>query len=133
MTAVLKRHFYFVAGGVFFLTGLLGVVLPVLPTTPFMILAAGCFAKSSPRFHQALLHNRWIGADLRRWEQERTMLRSTKKKATWVIVVMFSISIAVLADKPWLQLMLVAIAGVLLFFLWRVKEQASAETKELNV
>ncbi|MDG6774417.1 YbaN family protein [Thiomicrorhabdus sp. ZW0627] len=133
MTAVLKRHFYFVAGGVFFLTGLLGVVLPVLPTTPFMILAAGCFAKSSPRFHQALLNNRWIGADLRRWEQERTMLRSTKKKATWVIVVMFSISIAVLADKPWLQLMLVAIAGVLLFFLWRVKEQASAETKELNV
>lgn len=109
------------------------MVLPVLPTTPFMILAAGCFAKSSPRFHQALLNNRWIGSDLRRWERERTMLRATKKKATWVIVVMFSISIAVLADKPWLQIMLVTIAVILLFFLWRVREQAPAGTKEFSV
>ncbi len=113
--------------------GLVGVVLPVLPTTPFMILAAGCFAKSSPRFHQALLNNRWIGADLQRWERERTMLRATKKKATWVIVVMFSISIAVLADKPWLQIMLVTIAVILLFFLWRVREQVPAGTKEFSV
>ncbi|WP_373020167.1 YbaN family protein [Thiomicrorhabdus sp.] len=133
MTATIKRHLFFLSGVLFFMIGLVGVVLPVLPTTPFMILAAGCFAKSSPRFHQALLNNRWIGADLQRWERERTMLRATKKKATWVIVVMFSISIAVLADKPWLQIMLVTIAVILLFFLWRVREQVPAGTKEFSV
>lgn len=88
-----------------------------------MILAAGCFAKSSPRFHQALLNNRFIGADLRRWESERTMLRVTKIRATWVIVVMFSLSIAILYDSHWLQLMLIGVAAILLFFLWRVPEQ----------
>ena len=109
-------------GGVFFLTGLVGIILPILPTTPFMILAAGCFAKSSPRFHQALLNNRWIGEDLQRWEREHTMLRITKIRATWVIVIMFSISIAVLMGKLWLQVMLVGTALILLFFLWRVPE-----------
>lgn len=113
----------FTAGSLAFILGFIGIFLPLLPTTPFMILAAGCFAKSSPRFHQALLNNRFIGADLRRWESERTMLRVTKIRATWVIVSMFSISIAILYERHWLQLMLIAIAAILLFFLWRVPEQ----------
>ncbi len=127
MIHILKRHVYLLLGGVFFITGLIGVVLPLLPTTPFMILAAACFAKSSPRFHQALLNNRWIGEDLRRWDREHTMLRRTKKRATWVIVIMFTISIAILHDSHGLQLMLVGIALLLLFFLWRVPE-SKAET-----
>jgi len=125
MIHIVKRQLYFIFGVVFFITGLVGVVLPILPTTPFMILAAGCFAKSSPRFHQALLNNRFIGADLRRWETERTMLRITKIRATWVIVVMFSISIVVLMGKLWLQGLLILIAIILLFFLWRVPEAQS--------
>jgi len=122
MLHIVKRQMYLMLGCVFFLTGLAGIVLPILPTTPFMILAAGCFAKSSPRFHQALLNNRWIGQDLQRWEREHTMLRITKIRATWVIVIMFSISIAILMGKLWLQTMLVGIAVILLFFLWRVPE-----------
>lgn len=123
MIHIVKRQVYFVLGLVSFMTGLVGVVLPLLPTTPFMILAAACFAKSSPRFHQALLNNRFIGDDLKRWEQQGTMLRSTKKKATWIIVVTFSVSIFVLMDKLWLQGLLIAIAAILLLFLWRVPEQ----------
>ena len=88
----IKRWFLFVAGGFFFALGLIGVLLPLLPTTPFMILAAACFASSSPRFHQALLNNRWFGADLRRWESSRTMKRVTKKRATVLIILTFSFS-----------------------------------------
>ena len=131
MMHIVKRQVYFVLGVVSFITGLIGVILPLLPTTPFMILAAACFAKSSPRFHQALLNNRFIGADLQRWEQQGTMLRSTKKKATWVIVLTFSVSILVLMDRPWLQGFLFVIAIMLLVFLWRVPEQKK-EIKDKN-
>ncbi|NPA71748.1 MAG: DUF454 domain-containing protein [Gammaproteobacteria bacterium] len=124
MSTFLKRYFYLLLGGIFFLLGLIGVLLPVLPTTPFMILAMGCFAKSSPRFHQALLNNRWIGKDLQRWEQSHTMLRSTKKRATWVILASFSLSISLVWQQDYLPLMLLVIAGLLLFFLWRVAEVA---------
>lgn len=129
MTKTLKRHLYFILGGLSFLTGLLGVVLPILPTTPFMILSAACFAKSSPRFHQALLDNRWIGQDLRRWEKNRTMLRATKRKATWVICVTFMLSIGLLWESQGLQLMLLGIALLLLFFLWRVAEEDVSDVK----
>ncbi len=122
MIAHVKRQILFLLGVVFFVIGLIGVILPGLPTTIFMILAASCFAKSSPRFHQALLNNRYIGDDLKRWEQDKTMLRTTKVRATWVIVITFSISILILMDRYGLQLMLLAIAAILLFFLWRVPE-----------
>jgi len=119
----IKRWFLFVAGGLFFSLGLIGVLLPILPTTPFMILAAACFASSSPRFHQALLNNRWFGTDLRRWEASHTMRRATKKRATVLIVLTFGFSIVLLLGDLLLQSMLVGIAMVLLFFLWRIPEE----------
>ena len=104
------------------LLGAIGVVLPILPTTPLLILALILFSKSSPRFHQMLLKNRWFGPTLQRWETNRTMARKDKRVATVTIFVTFSISIAILHDRPALQLMLVGIAITLLFFMWRIKE-----------
>ncbi|MDU0354583.1 YbaN family protein [Paraglaciecola aquimarina] len=118
----MKKALYATCGWCFVLLAIIGVVLPLLPTTPFLILASACFAKSSVRFHQMLLNNRWFGADIKRWEKTRSMSRQTKKRATLVIVVTFSISIGLLHPRFALQLMLVGIALVLLGFMWRIKE-----------
>jgi uncharacterized membrane protein YbaN (DUF454 family) len=104
------------------LLGAVGVLLPLLPTTPFLILASACFAKSSERFHQMLLNNKWFGADLRCWEQNKTISRSSKKRATFVIILTFAISIGVLRQRPELQLILIGIAIILLWVIWRLKE-----------
>jgi hypothetical protein len=63
------RRVRFVLGWVFFGLGALGAFLPVLPTTPFMILALWCFSGSSQRFHAWLVHHRLFGPALQRWEQ----------------------------------------------------------------
>ncbi len=59
-----------ILGVVFLMIGGIGVVLPLLPTTPFVLVAAGCFAKSSPRMHAWLLANRVFGPMIVDWEKE---------------------------------------------------------------
>jgi uncharacterized membrane protein YbaN (DUF454 family) len=93
-----------------------------MPTTVFLIVALGIFSKSSPRFHKMLLNNKYVGEDLKRWEQSKTMSRSSKKKATIIILLSFALSIAILHGRVGLQLMLIAIAAVLLLIIWRIKE-----------
>lgn len=50
--------------------GILGVFIPLLPTTPFLLLAAFCFARSSPRFYQQLVGNRWFGGYVRGYREK---------------------------------------------------------------
>ncbi len=123
MKTFIQKHLFVMLGWFFTLLGFLGVILPILPTTPFLIVALVCFSKSSPRFHQMLLNNRWFGPALKQWEDQKTLSRKTKYKASFLIIIAFSISIAIFNHNIQLQLSLVGLAIVLLFFIWRIKEQ----------
>ena len=99
--------------------GTLGVFLPLLPTTPFILLAAWCFARSSPRFHQWLLYRSWFGGYLRHWQQYRAMPRGAKPRAIAMIVATFAISLW-LVKLTWVRIMLLVILACLLIFMWRI-------------
>ena len=71
-------HFYRLAGFFLLILAAIGVVLPLLPTTPFVLLAALCFSKSSQRWHQWLLQSPTFGPGLLRWEQQRCLNCRTK-------------------------------------------------------
>ena len=124
MKQLLQKHTLVILGWFFTLLGLIGVILPILPTTPFLIIALVLFSKSSPRFRQMLLDNPWFGPSLKQWEENRTLSRKTKYKAVILILVTFSISVAIFNDKIQVQLILVGLGVVLIFFIWRIKEQA---------
>ena len=66
--------------------GALGLVLPFVPTTPFLLLAAACFARSSEKLHSRLLENRTFGPHIRRWEEDRSMSSGAKFLALFSIV-----------------------------------------------
>ena len=72
------RVLYFCLGIGFFGLGVLGVLLPGLPTTPFMVLAAWAFARSSRRFHNWLTTHHLFGPPIQRWQAHRVIPRPVK-------------------------------------------------------
>lgn len=69
---------YKLLGFGFVALALVGIYLPLLPTTPFLLLAAACFARSSERCHQWLLSNPTFGPVIRNWEHRRCISRRSK-------------------------------------------------------
>ena len=85
-------------GFVFLALALIGVFLPLLPTTPFVLLAAGCFAQSSERMHRWILANPTFGPTVRDWEQKRCVTRRVKAVAIASMVVVGGISVFLALD-----------------------------------
>lgn len=114
------RALLVVVGTIALALGLLGVVLPGLPTTPFILLAASCFAKASPRLHQWLRQHRYLGPMVRDWEQHRTLTLRVKWVATAMMSTMALLSAWQLAGRPGLQAM-VLVGGTLgALVVWRI-------------
>ncbi|MGD8203394.1 DUF454 family protein [Pantoea sp. FN0305] len=124
----MQRIILLIIGWLAIVLGTLGVVLPLLPTTPFILLAAWCFARSSPRFHQWLLYRSWFGVYLRHWQQYRALPPGVKPRAIVLIICTFAISIW-LVKIFWLRIMLLCMLAALLLFMWRMPVVAGDKTK----
>jgi hypothetical protein len=81
MLAGTKRLLGLSGGFISLSLAIAGAVLPLLPTTPFLLLAAFCFARSSPRLHDWLLAHRQFGPLITAWRRERAIPASAKRVA----------------------------------------------------
>jgi uncharacterized membrane protein YbaN (DUF454 family) len=115
----LVRVIFLLLGTLALLLGVLGFFLPVLPTTPFVLLAAACFARGSEHLHIWLLTHRTAGPIIRAWREHRSMPAGVKPWAFLLMGLSFGISI-LLMESNWHRAMLAGIAIVLALFLWRI-------------
>lgn len=123
MAKIIYRYLLLFIGCLSILLGLLGIVLPLLPTTPFFILALACFARSSSVFHQKLLTLPYIGDSLTDWEKHRKIDKRRKPQIYLTIIATFFISILILHDRLFLQLFLLLIMFILLLFIRAIAEK----------
>jgi len=100
------RWMLLLSGFMFLGLGALGVILPVLPTTPFVLVAAACFARSSPRFHNWLLANRVFGPLILDWQEHRGVSRRAKISSVTAMTVIGGASIVWFVDRLWLRIVI---------------------------
>jgi uncharacterized membrane protein YbaN (DUF454 family) len=65
----LRRAFFVVVGSIFLCLGAIGIVVPILPTTPFLLLSAACYYRGSERLHRWMLNNRWFGSYIKNYKE----------------------------------------------------------------
>tara|TARA_B100000678_G_C18114645_1_gene464125 strand:- start:188 stop:595 length:408 start_codon:yes stop_codon:yes gene_type:complete len=98
----LSRVFWFSLGVIFTGIGLIGIVVPGLPTTPLMILAAACFAKSSQRFYDWIINNRMFGEHVKNYREGNGIPKRSKPVilGTMWTFVLFAVFIAIPDSAP---------------------------------
>ena len=99
-----------ITGSFFVGVGTLGIVLPLLPTTPFLVLAAICFSRSSERFHNWLLNNKWFGSYIKNYREGKGI--SLRQKVAVLSLLIFTIgySCIFLLDHIAVRIILVLVA-----------------------
>jgi uncharacterized membrane protein YbaN (DUF454 family) len=113
------RLIWTIAGCISVGLGLIGAVLPLLPTVPFMLLAAFCFARGSERFHRWLVEHKQFGPAIAAWRDHGAVPRRGKIAALIAIVVTFGISVAMGLPVWVLAVQAVVLGCVLAFVLTR--------------
>jgi hypothetical protein len=115
-----KRHLYLLLGWLFVGIGVVGAFVPLLPTTPFLLLAAGCWARSSPALRAKLLATPGFGPAIVEWEETRTVPFRAKLCAISMITGSCLLSVGFLVPTLAGKVTLVAIALTTSIWLWRI-------------
>lgn len=113
------RLIYLVIGFLALGLGVLGVFLPILPTTPFLLLAIACFSRSSERFETWLRHTKLYETYVADFRETGSISRERKKKVIVSIYILMGISIF-LAPILWVKIGLAALTVFITYYLFKV-------------
>ncbi|PRO71664.1 DUF454 domain-containing protein [Alteromonas alba] len=118
MQTQLYRSIYMLTGLLACLCGIVGIVLPLVPTTPFLLLSAFCFSKSSNALHQWLLSQPALGRVINDWEQSGMIALKTKVVASACMMAMVSVALIIGENTYWVMTLVVVITLLVLAFIW---------------
>ena len=111
------RSLWFIAGTLSLFIGIVGIVVPLLPTVPLLLLAAFCFGKSSQRAHDWLVNHKTLGPPIEDWRRSGAINKRAKRSATIAIALAFSISLLMGVPLKYLMIQ-AAVLCMVLTFIW---------------
>ncbi len=118
------RWLLIVVGFLSLALGVLGIFLPVLPTTPFLLLSAACFAKSSQKFYDWLLNNKWLGNYIKDYKSGLGISRKVKIAVISTLWITIIISV-IFISKLLIQILLLIIAISVTIHIAKIKTKNS--------
>lgn len=115
---MIKKPILNLCGFFFLLLGIAGAILPLLPATPFLLLAGYFFSKGSPRFHEWLLKNPYLGPPIKDWEKKGAIRRPNKILASVMLLVSALFVLPSSQIAFFVKVTYVAFASAVLTFIW---------------
>ncbi|MFO8020277.1 MAG: YbaN family protein [Promethearchaeia archaeon] len=106
----LVKKLYLITGFISLILGSIGIIVPILPTTPFLLLSAGCFARSSEKFYKWLINNKVLGAYIRNYREGTGMPLKIKIFTITLLWVTMLLTIFFLIEIQWVKYLLLIIA-----------------------
>jgi hypothetical protein len=123
-----KRILYLLLGWFSLISGIIGIFLPLLPTTPFVLLAAWCFSKSSKRFHTWLLNHKFFGPIVHDWQSSDGIPRRARNRAILFMWIGMTISMFVVS-RFWATIGLLIIGLCVMTYLLRMPVRSEDNDK----
>lgn len=105
------RYILLFSGVLFLFLGIIGVFIPILPTTPFLLLSAACFARSSEKFYHWLLTNKWFGSYIKNYHEGKGITLPAKIIVISLLWMTILGSILLISPHFWIKIVLIMIAS----------------------
>lgn len=116
----LKRTLLIVAGSIALCFAIAGIVLPLLPATPFLLLSAACYVRSSDRLHAWLMRNRFFGPYIRNFKEGRGM--PLRAKVITLVILWASLAVSIVrVEIVLLEVALILSGFIATFFIYRIR------------
>jgi hypothetical protein len=122
-----------VLGTFFLLIGLIGIFIPILPTTPFLLLSAACYARGSKKFYNWLLNNKLLGEYIKNYHQGRGIPIKVKILTIVFLWITILFSILLIVSNYLIQIILIIIAvavSIHIFTIKTMKKKVKKKTKK---
>jgi len=120
----IRRTVYFGAGVVALVMGIIGIFVPIWPTTCFLLMAIGCFSKSSQRAHDWMLHNRWFGRHLRDYRESGIVDRRILAGSLLSLWLSMGLSLSLITPPLWVCLIILSVGLAVTMHLVQVGVQS---------
>lgn len=120
---MIKKYFFGTVGAISLALGIIGIFLPVLPTTPFVLLTAACWAKASPRFHRWLHQHHYFGPMVQSWERNRAVPRKAKHLAAGMMTFSCLMVFWRFPEKWWIGAACSVMCASVALWMWRLPDE----------
>lgn len=121
MTEKIKKIFLMITGSLSLGIGIIGIALPVLPTTPFLLLALACYLRSSKKLYFLIISNKYLGTYVKDYVSGNGIPLKMKKRAIFFLWMTMGFSTVFIVKDILVRIILVTIASMVSIYIWTRK------------
>ena len=117
----IKSWFILLVGHLSLLFGLIALLLPVIPTSPFLVVSAACYARTSPRFRKLIIENRHVGPAILQWELNKCLELKHKVLFILILAIAFSSSAFLFMETQFTKLIMLGVGLIAIIYVGSIK------------